>query len=102
MPTHDSESDYWVCPHCGADLAPRAGFCRECGASEDSGWNESEAWAEPNLGDSDDPDFDYDEFIAREFPEHAKRRAHPPSLKSTVALIVVVLLIALLLFGSFF
>jgi len=69
----DNESDrYFICPHCGSDVDKKAIFCRECGASEDSGWN-----TDDSLGSSDsydgygDEDFDYDEFLRREFPTQA-------------------------------
>jgi hypothetical protein len=40
--------------------------CRSCGASDDCGWEETEAQHAVGRYDSDD-DFDYDDFIAREF-----------------------------------
>lgn len=83
----DDESD--SCPNCGADLATGAVFCRECGASEDSGWNDDVIDTE--AGYCEDEDFDYDDFIRREFPGHAS----PPtniSLKRFLMITLVVLL----------
>ncbi len=102
MPVRDSDSDYCVCPHCGEDLPQHATFCRECGASDQSGWNEEDAWDDPEPSDLDDSDFDYDEFIAREFPDQAERHAGLWSFKWSLAAAVAVLLIALLLLGTVF
>lgn len=54
------------CPHCGQPVSVHARMCRNCGASDDCGWNEYDA-----IGDLGDDDFDYDEFVAREFPDRA-------------------------------
>lgn len=56
------ESENFDCPCCGAEVSARANFCRECGASDDSGWGDE---AEEGFGTDDD--FDYEEFIEREF-----------------------------------
>jgi len=53
-----------VCPVCGADVPPNAKACPECGADENTGWSE-EAGAE-QLGLPDE-NFDYEEFVKREF-----------------------------------
>jgi hypothetical protein len=50
------------CPCCGAEVAAGARFCRECGASEESGWNE-----EGEEGFATEDDFDYDDYLEREF-----------------------------------
>jgi hypothetical protein len=52
------------CPHCGADIPPRAKVCPECGADEATGWSE-----EARAGGLDLPDdsFDYGDFVDREF-----------------------------------
>jgi hypothetical protein len=56
-----------VCPVCGADVPPGALACPECGADAETGWNE-EATATDGL-DLPDNDFNYDEFVKREFAE---------------------------------
>ena len=38
-----ADNDGFPCPHCGETLAPKAKFCRECGASDDFGWEEYDA-----------------------------------------------------------
>lgn len=56
------------CDHCGADIPPNAAACPECGADEHSGW------ANHDHQGLDLPyeDFDYDEFISREFGKGKK------------------------------
>ena len=85
--------EFFVCPHCGADIEADAEFCGECGASHESGWNDEGAWSDP-----DEDDFDYDEFVAREFPERA---SHLVRLRgwSLVAMLLVVLLCLALVLG---
>jgi hypothetical protein len=53
-----------TCPNCGASVPARAKSCPECGACEESGWNEEAAGG--NL-DIPEETFDYDEFVKREF-----------------------------------
>lgn len=53
-----------TCPHCGADVPPRAKACPECGADEKTGW--SERARHDDLGLPDDR-FDYGAFVKREF-----------------------------------
>ena len=67
----DDPHDAAVCSHCGAELAPRASFCRACGASEDSGWSEGAYESTEEWALEDESDFDYDDFVAREFPDAA-------------------------------
>jgi hypothetical protein len=60
----------FVCPHCGADVAVDATFCRECGSDDETGWAEdADVWAAGiPAGYGSEDDFDYDEFIERELP----------------------------------
>jgi hypothetical protein len=54
-----------VCPVCGEDVPPNASACPECGHCHNSGWKED---ADVNDGlDLPDDDFDYDEFVKKEF-----------------------------------
>ena len=98
---HDSRDDF-RCPHCGARVRARAKFCRECGASEESGWGEE--GNEDSTGYGEDEDFDYDDYLRREFPEHAPRRSAKESANRLfMILIVAVLCLAFLIwaFGRF-
>jgi zinc-ribbon domain len=55
-----------ICPNCGADIPPKARVCPECGADEHAGWSEEAAADALGLPDEN---FDYDEFVEREFGE---------------------------------
>jgi zinc-ribbon domain len=53
-----------TCPNCGADVPPRAKACPECGADETTGWSEQARHDDLGLPDEN---FDYEEFVKREF-----------------------------------
>lgn len=67
------------CPHCGAEVAAKRRSCPHCGASASDGWAgepsdggdwEERGWRENDDDDSanqDESDFDYDEYVEREF-----------------------------------
>ena len=61
-----------ICPNCGEEVPPKAKACPGCGACEETGWSD-EARAEAAGIPSDE--FDYDEFVQREFEgKKAKRK----------------------------
>ena len=60
-----------TCPNCGADVPRRARACPECGSDESTGWSDS-AHAQ-SLGLPDE-EFNYDEFVEREFSQPKKSR----------------------------
>jgi hypothetical protein len=65
-----------VCPVCGEDVPPGALVCPECGADHNSGWRED---AESQDGvDLPDEDFDYDDFVKKEFGGASPK---PPGVK---------------------
>ena len=53
-----------ICPNCGANVPREAKACPECGSDEQTGWSE-----ETHVDGIDLPDdnFDYDDFVKREF-----------------------------------
>jgi hypothetical protein len=53
-----------VCPVCGATVPPNAKACPGCGADEETGWSEEARTDELGLPDEN---FDYEEFVKREF-----------------------------------
>ena len=64
-----------VCPNCGAEVPANAKACPECGSDERTGWSD-----EARTGGLDLPDeeFNYGDFISREFG--AGKRVRPPGV----------------------
>lgn len=96
MATRHQDDDYFLCPHCGAEVKIGAIFCRECGASDDSGWGQDD----DVLLDTEtavDDEFDYHEFVRREFPGAGDEPIDPGRLKQ-LGIAIVILLICLALF----
>ncbi len=60
-----------ICPNCGAAVPPNAGACPACGSDEETGWSKEADTAGLDLPDEQ---FDYDDFVKREF---SKERAVP-------------------------
>jgi hypothetical protein len=59
-----------ICPVCGEDVPRGSLACPACGADHNSGWR-TDAGVHDAL-DLPDDDFDYDEFVRREFSPGAK------------------------------
>jgi hypothetical protein len=53
-----------VCPVCGAEVPQGAKACPGCGADEKTGWSEEARYDDLDLPDDQ---FDYEEFVRREF-----------------------------------
>lgn len=53
-----------TCPNCGAEVPPKARACPECGSCEETGWSEEAEIGNPSLPDEE---FNYQDFVAREF-----------------------------------
>lgn len=79
------------CPHCGATVSGRASFCRECGASDESGWNDDVS----TDVDTDD-EFDYDDFVSREFPDQAGPWTPQQSRRLFVGIVIAVIIFTML------
>ncbi|WP_265596198.1 hypothetical protein [Verrucomicrobium sp. BvORR106] len=82
-----------VCPVCGEDVPPEAAACRGCGADHSTGWNL--AASDYDGLDLPDAEFDYDEFMHREFGQRPKWNFG--GLKPLWWLTALVLLIAMAL-----
>ena len=54
-----------VCPVCGAEVPRTALACPECGADYETGWNEDGAVYDGI--DLPDKEFNYDEYVKKEF-----------------------------------
>lgn len=86
-----------LCPNCGALVPDNAVACPECGADENTGWNDR---ATAQRLDLPDDEFDYDEFIANEFTE---KRSNPLKVEGISWIMWVAgLLLAFLLLRRFF
>lgn len=53
-----------TCPNCGANVPHNARACPECGADEETGWSEA---ARTDGLDLPDENFNYEDFVKREF-----------------------------------
>jgi hypothetical protein len=95
--------DYFVCESCGAELPLTATFCRHCGASDECGWGENQQREEfglPGGYDDEQDDFDYDEFVAREFPDQGTAGATGAAQTASPFRVAVVLVICISLLAS--
>lgn len=81
-----------ICPNCGADVSPNAKACPECGADSETGWSESAATDGLGLPDNE---FDYDDFVAREFGEGKRKHAIPWFWCALALLLVALFLITM-------
>jgi hypothetical protein len=81
-----------ICPECGAEVPRQARACPECGADEKTGWSERAAAQRLDLPDDE---FDYNEFMEREFAP-GKRKIQPPPIGWFWWVVALVLLLALL------
>jgi len=78
-----------TCPNCGADVPRRAKACPECGSDEKTGWSDH---AQSQSLDLPNDEFNYDEFVQREFGKPKR------SAMKTFWWVVAVLLLAVSLF----
>jgi len=60
-----------TCPVCGADVPRGARACPECGSDDETGWSDR---AHAQSLDLPDDEFNYDEFVQREFGKQKNRR----------------------------
>lgn len=62
------EPDVFICPTCGALVEQGAQSCPECGSDDRTGWSEEARGGDPDIPTGyGDGDFDYAEFVEREF-----------------------------------
>jgi hypothetical protein len=81
-----------ICPNCGAEVPPKAKACPECGADEHTGWSEGAHADGLNLPDEE---FDYDDFVKREFGDKSLVPRGIHWFWWVIALVVVAALVAL-------
>jgi len=80
-----------LCPVCGEDVPRDALACPQCGADHNSGWRED---ADTYDGvDLPDHDFNYDDFVKREFGSSLKPAAIKPVWWITAILLIVAFIV---------
>ena len=97
-------SDYFQCSHCGAKVKRGSAACPECGSDENTGWSqEAEEVIDPCLPtgygneDSFESDFNYSDFIRREFGIKDNPASNKNSKKLRKQQIITSLVIILLI-----
>jgi hypothetical protein len=83
------------CPVCGEFVPRKAVACPGCGASRDSGWNEEASVSGLDL--PDDEEFDYDDFVAREFGQGQPKKPDRRRFWTVVGLVLILAMAASLL-----
>ena len=81
-----------ICPNCGAEVPPRAKACPQCGADEQTGWSDA---ARVDGLDLPDENFDYKDFVKREFGGQSPVPRGIHWFCWVVALVVVAILVAM-------
>lgn len=87
MPTFKPPGD---CPICGEFVPRGLVACPACGSCAKSGWREEAGYDGLDLPDAPE-DFDYDDFVAREFGGRRKSRHLPNNLWWWVALVLLII-----------
>ena len=82
-----------ICPNCGADVPPNSRACPECGADEETGWSDEAKYEALDLPDEN---FNYDEFVEREF---GSKKPKPHGIPWFWWVIAIVLVAAFVLFA---
>jgi len=86
-----------ICPVCGSTVPPSARACPDCGADDNTGWNEDQAVYDGL--DLPDNEFDYDGYLQREFGTAGKTAGHHK--KIWVWLSILGFVLAVLALGIF-
>jgi uncharacterized membrane protein YvbJ len=81
------------CPNCGAEVPPNAKACPECGSDERTGWSDRAHGDRLGLPDEE---FDYDEFVKKEFEQRKAITATPHGISWLWWFIAVILVLAFL------
>lgn len=86
------------CPVCGEWVPRGAAACDDCGACAKSGWSGD---THADGLDLPDEDFDYDDFVAREFGGKASKQPLGMNLWWWVALVLLIVLVVGVLLPMF-
>ncbi len=80
------------CPNCGAAVPRNAKACPECGSDEQTGWSDE---ARTGGLDLPEPEFNYDDFVKKEF---GGRSPVPRGMRWWWWIVALVVLIAFVMF----
>lgn len=86
-----------ICPVCGERVPPRALACPECGADERSGWKEDALTYDGVDLPDEDQEFDYDDFVKREFGGKSHPETHAKGLWWIAGVVLLAALLWMLL-----
>lgn len=67
-------ADYYICPECGAEVKVGSQGCPKC--NDPDPWEMEDTEVHDGL-DLPDDDFDYDEFVDKEFGDGIPKRGMP-------------------------
>ncbi len=89
---------HFICPNCGAEVRVGASACPECGSDEKTGWKEDAEsdFADYPSGYGTDTDFNYDEFLRREFGRPTGHNLKILTRKNLITAISILLAVALI------
>ncbi len=95
------ESLSWKCPECGVDISPNAAGCSDCGAMKENGlWIHSASGDGLDLPNEDD--FNYEEFIQREFGGgEGRKKKTPIEILWWVVAVIILVSFGMIAFGFF-
>lgn len=90
--SHRKSGRTFACPHCGAEVNAGARACPECGADDTTGWSEDAGkWAaDIPTGYGADDEFNYEEFVGRNFPRKDNRILGIPASAFLLVLVLVI------------
>jgi len=80
-----------TCPNCGAEVPTGAKACPECGSCEKTGWSDEAAHGGLDLPDAE---FNYDDFVQREFGGRARPKTRRQWLWWVVGLLALAAFLA--------
>lgn len=89
---------HFICPNCGAEVRRGASACPECGSDERTGWSEEAEgdFTDYPAGYGGDADFDYKEFLRREFGHNPGGGSKILTRKNITAAVSILLAAALI------
>ena len=94
------EGGYFLCPHCGAEVRKGQAACPECGSCEETGWSDAATEGFADGGYDEDDDFDYNEFVESEFPDHAQPLTARQKLTKLAIVLICLALILTFIFSQ--